>query len=200
MSSGDRGDRRDLGRPRGAVLTAVATSALAAFSVLVLVGVLILAFGQDGDSAKERRARERAADPVLTASPAPSALGPVPARTADPGETADPAGTATAEPSKTAAPGTGPGSIEVVVLNETKRDGLAATFRDLLEAGGWTVKRIGDFTGNVPLTTVYYPPGFEAQAEALEAQFSQVNRIRPAFSGIGKKRLTVILAGDYPKD
>ncbi len=192
MSAGAPGPRKDLGRPRGAVLTAVATSALAAFSVLVLVGVLILAFGQDGESAKDRRARERAADPVVTANPAPSAFGPVPTKTPDPEVTPTP----TAEPGSTA----GPGSIEVVVLNETKRDGLAGRFRKLLEEGGWTVKRTGDFRGNVPLTTVYYPPGFEAQAEALEAQFSQVNRIRPAFSGIGKKRLTVILAKDYPKD
>ena len=127
-----------------------------------------------------------------TASPAPSALGPAPTATAD----LDPDQSPSPEPSTTA----GPGSIEVVVLNETKRTGLAAQFREVLEAGGWTVKRTGDFRGNVPLTTVYYPPGFEAQAEALEAQFSQVNRIRPAFSGIGKKRLTVILAKDYPKD
>lgn len=188
-------------------MTAVASSAFAAVAVLALVGVLILAFGQSGTpTAQDRRAQERAAEPRLTAVPEPAV------DTRPDAEAAEATPTAVAlEPTPTPTPtvpseSTGPSdgaapahdAIEVVVLNETKRTGIAAEFRDLLEAGGWTVKRVGDFRGNVPLSTVYYPPGFKTEAEALAAQFPQVDRVRPAFPGAPKKRLTVILCKDYP--
>jgi hypothetical protein len=182
-------------------MTAVASSALAAVAVLALVGVLILAFGRSGTpTEQDARARERAAEPRLTAVPEPAAVVTRPEPTSEP--TSGPTGPSPTPtpsiPTATTVGGPGPGGIEVVVLNETKRVGLAAVFRDLLVQGGWTVKRIGDFRGNVPLTTVYYPPGFKAEAEALAARFTQVDRIRPAFPGAPKKRLTVILCKDYP--
>jgi hypothetical protein len=170
---------------------------LAAVAVLALVGALILAFGRSGTpTEQDARAQERAAEPRLTAVPEPAAVVTRPEPTAEPTRPS-PTPTPTT-PTATTVGGPGPGGIEVVVLNETKRVGLAAVFRDLLVQGGWTVKRIGDFRGNVPLTTVYYPPGFKAEAEALAAQFDQVDRVRPAFPGAAKKRLTVILCKDYP--
>jgi hypothetical protein len=86
----------------------------------------------------------------------------------------------------------------VVVLNQTTVTGLAAQFQEELEAGGWTVSGIDDFRGNVPATTVYFPPGLRAAAKALMAQFPQVGRIRPAFPGISTTQLTVILSKDFP--
>lgn len=206
-------------------MTAVASSAFAAFAVFALVGVLILAFGQSATTEQDRQAQDTVAEP-LAANPEPAVVTrPEPAaeptdgdRAQDPAPTADPTPDPTSDPTSDRAPdptpdptpeaaetdetdGTAdaPGSVEVVVLNQTTRKGLAAVFQDVLEHGGWEVKRIGDFRGNVPVTTVYYPPGFKAEAEALAAEFDQVDRIRPAFPGAAKKRLTVILCKDYPK-
>ena len=85
-----------------------------------------------------------------------------------------------------------------MVLNQTGISGLAAQFQEDLEAGGWTVAGIDDFVGNVPATTVYFPPNMQAVARALMAQFPQIGRIRPAFSGISTTQLTVILGKDFP--
>lgn len=173
------GEPRPSGRGGGSVLSIVASSALAALAVIALVGVLILGFGANGD--------DEAVAPTL---PRPAA-----------GIPAQP--TATATPSRTALPGpiSTPGAVAkvpVVVLNQTTTTGLAAVFRAQLRAGGWKVPAIGDFRGNVPATTVYYPPGLKAAAKALMAQFFQVGRIRPAFAGISATQLTVILGKDFP--
>jgi LytR cell envelope-related transcriptional attenuator len=163
----------EAGRPVGTVLTAIATSALAAVSVLLLVGVLVLVFGQRSGGLPT----DVVADPGLT----PRAAG----QEATPATDAASAGSVAV-----------PADSKVVVLNATSRKGLAGRFQQALAAKGWNVVAIGNFRGNVPATTVYYPEGQRAAAEALEAQFAEVNRIRPAFSGISQTRLTVILTGD----
>ena len=48
--------------------------------------------------------------------------------------------------------------VEVVVLNQTSRSGLAGSVADQLRGKGWTVPAVGNFRGIVPATTVYYPP------------------------------------------
>jgi hypothetical protein len=164
----------EAGRPVGTVLTAIATSALAAVSVLLLVGVLVLVFGQRSGGLPPT---DVVADPGLT----PRAAG----QEATP--STDGAAAATVAV---------PADSKVVVLNATSRKGLAGRFQQALAAKGWNVVAIGNFRGNVPATTVYFPEGQRAAAEALEAQFAEVNRIRPAFSGISQTRLTVILTCD----
>jgi len=162
--------------PAATVLTAAAASALAALAVLALVGVLVLVFGQRAGSGGPASAQvtQRPADP--SRSPRPATPGsPSSARVS---ETAPPAGT------------------KVVVLNATSRRGLASRFQQSLQAKGWTVVSVGNFRGNIPANTVYYPQGQRGAAEALDAQFAEVDRIRPAFSGISQTRLTVILARD----
>ena len=85
----------------------------------------------------------------------------------------------------------------VVVLNQTGVTGLAARVADRLTAAHWTVSGIGNWQGNVPSTTVYYPPGAEQSAQALASTLGQ-NRIRPRVSGMPLDRLTLILAGTDP--
>jgi hypothetical protein len=176
------------GRPAGTVLTALATSALAALAVVALVGVLLLVFGQRPGSGigASGQATETAADPGLTPSPAtPSPSLPTSDKTGG------------AEVTRTVGARV-PGDSKVVVLNATSRSGLAGQFQRALEAKGWDVVAVGNFRGNVPATTVYYPSGQRGAAEALEAQFDEVTRVRQAFSGISQTRLTVILTSDLP--
>jgi hypothetical protein len=192
------------GGPGATVVGTLASSAAATGAVGLLVAGLIVAFGSSGTDVA---AQERPADPGLTAvSGPPPAAAPAPEATAEPtaeptggddGPAAPTAGASDDERPAAAAAHPAP-SVEVVVLNETKRRNLAAVFRDVLADAGWQVGATGNFRGNVPATTVYYPPGLKAEAEALEEAFGQVNRIRPAFPGIPTDKLTVILCKDYP--
>jgi hypothetical protein len=177
-------DRYDDGnRSSGAVLTALASSGLAVVAVLVLVGVLFLVFGERSDQAGLTAQPDGPADPGLIPRPADSAS-PSPSRS--PSDIPTNGAVAT------------PADVEVVVLNATGRKGLAARFAERLTASGWKVAAVGNFRGNVPATTVYYPTGKQQAAEALDAQFEGVDRIRPAFSGISQTRLTVILTREFP--
>ena len=163
------------GEPRrgASLLSILASSALAALAVVVLVGVLILAFGENGEDDAEQASSE--APSVVSPSPVPTLPG---------------------TPTPTPAPAVE--KVPVIVLNQTPVRGLAATFQEQLEAGGWTVAGIDDFRGNVPATTVYFPPGLRPVAKALMAQFPEIGRIRPAFTGISTTQLTVILGKDFP--
>jgi hypothetical protein len=156
---------------RGTVLTALATSALTAFALLALVGAVVLVFSQRDTGIRGRAA----APPSESASVQP---------TPDNGSASSASGQAT------------PRGVKVVVLNATGRTGAAARFQKQLEARGWPVAAIGNFNGTVPASTVYYPRGQQAAAETLDAQFPQVSRVRPAFTGISTTRLTVILSNN----
>ncbi len=184
------------------MLNTLASSALAALAVIVLVGVLILAFGEDGGDEADQAGSEPVA--VATASPTPD---PTPDPTlsataqATPSASASPSPSASLRASPDASLSPTPPAVDkvpVVVLNQTGISGLAAQFQKELEAGGWTVAGIDDFRGNVPATTVYFPPGMRPAAKALMEQFPQIGRIRPAFSGISPTQLTVILGKDFP--
>ena len=166
----------------------VVSSAVATSAVLALVAALILAFGQPAQPAGAYAdAREAAADPGLEAVSGPP-----------PGSPA--ASSTRPAPSLSVAPAVTPAvpRVAVLVLNQTSRSGLAAEFRDVLDDAGWTVGGVDTFRGTVPATTVYYPPGLRSAAQALNAAFAQVHRVRPAFPGIPADKLTVILCKDYP--
>jgi hypothetical protein len=88
--------------------------------------------------------------------------------------------------------------VEVVVLNQTSRGGLAGSVADVLRAKGWTVPAVGNFRGVVPATTVYYPPGEEAAAQATAEDLPTDPRIRPRFGNLSTTRLTVVVTDSYP--
>jgi hypothetical protein len=178
------------GEPRrgASLLSFLASSALAALAVLVLVGVLILAFGEDGEELDQIASDA----PVATVTPPGTPLA-----TPETEPSATPTTAPTTTPTTTPSPPT-VDKVPIVVLNQTGISGLAAQFQKELEAGGWEVSGIDDFRGNVPATTVYFPPGLRPVAKALMAQFPQIGRIHPAFSGISTSQLTVILGKDFP--
>jgi cytoskeletal protein RodZ len=90
------------------------------------------------------------------------------------------------------------GDLEVVVLNATSRKGLAGTVAKTLRDKGWTVALISNFSGNVPATTVYYPTGAQADAEAAAAGLATEPRVRPRFGNLSTTRLTVVVTDSYP--
>ncbi|RKS68489.1 LytR cell envelope-related transcriptional attenuator [Motilibacter peucedani] len=209
-----------LGAPRrgshrtGGGLGGLLTSLGAVLAVVVLLGGLYVAFGRDsgdddggatatGGSSSAPVATEAAsasATPAPTPSATPSAT-PTPSET--PSSEASPSGTPAAE-SGTAGDGGAedPGAgdeeglhdLPVVVLNQSGQAGLAGRTASALRATGWTVSSVGNFHGSVPSTTVYYPDGALAAAQALAAELPGPDRVRPVFSGISATKLTVILA------
>ncbi len=103
-----------------------------------------------------------------------------------------PSRTKAAPTSSTPAPVT---RLAVVVLNETRTTGLAATVAARLRALGWVVPAIGNYRGSVPSTTVFYPPGAQPAAQAL-ARVLGGSRTAPVLPGMSTSRLTVVLTGN----
>ena len=88
--------------------------------------------------------------------------------------------------------------VQVVVLNQTSRAGLASHVADALRGDGWTVAAVGNFHGTVPATTVYYPPGEELAAQTAAEDLQATPRIRPRFGNLSTGRLTVVVTDSYP--
>jgi hypothetical protein len=98
-----------------------------------------------------------------------------------------------------AAPVTAPPELrgEVGILNGTDVEGLASQAQEELEAGGWPVPAIDTYSGDIKVTTVYYPPGAQESAQALAAQFLEIKAVEPTIPGLTSVRLVLILADDY---
>lgn len=86
-------------------------------------------------------------------------------------------------------------ATSIVVLNQTRISGLANQAANALRDAGWTVVGLGNFSGSVPSTTVYYPTGQEAAATAVAADLPGPDRTRPRFGNLSGSRLTVVLTG-----
>jgi LytR cell envelope-related transcriptional attenuator len=86
---------------------------------------------------------------------------------------------------------------EVGVLNATGVPGLAGRAQEALEAGGWPVPATDTYSGDIEVTTVFYPPGEQESARALAAQFPEITAVEPTIEGLTSSRLVLILADDY---
>ena len=82
--------------------------------------------------------------------------------------------------------------IDVVVLNASKKPGLAADVADTAKKAGWTVGDIGDWIYPAVINAVYYPAGHQPEAELL-ADDVGIDSVRPARSGMSADELTVLL-------
>ncbi|WP_123788242.1 LytR C-terminal domain-containing protein [Phytoactinopolyspora halophila] len=85
----------------------------------------------------------------------------------------------------------------VGIANQTTIDGLELVAQDRLEDGGWEVAATGYYSGEIPETTVFFPPGYEEYAQALSEQFPEIGRVQPTIEGVNPDRLVVILVDDY---
>jgi hypothetical protein len=193
MSTASLPPRRGSHRARPEILRIAIPSVIAVAVVAAIVAALLAWRGEDPPDTLE-------ATGTATASATPSAKGsaaatPRRARTATPQAEETPDEEPTPEETGTEEAATR--DTEVVVLNQTFRGGLAGRVGETLRAQGWSVVDVGNFRGNVPSTTVYYPPGEEAAAELLAADLPGPDRTRPAFSNISQTRLTVIVTDEY---
>lgn len=85
----------------------------------------------------------------------------------------------------------------VGIANQTSVQDLELVAQQRLEEGGWEVAATSGFTGTVPETTVYYPPGMQEDAEALARQFPGIDRVETTFDGVNQERLVIVLVEDY---
>ncbi|MGH3932866.1 MAG: LytR C-terminal domain-containing protein [Pseudonocardiaceae bacterium] len=89
---------------------------------------------------------------------------------------------------------------EARVYNNSTISGLASRAADDLNAAGWTVVEVANYSGGrIPTSTVYYQEGTDqrATAEAIGAHFGM--RVEPRFDGIANARpgVIVIVTNDY---
>ena len=164
---------------------------LAAVTAIVVVIVLLLVLNRPGHH------RVDAGPAVL---PSPSTVSTEPELTAPP-STARPTpshhrAAPVAQPSATATPKVA--KLPVTVLNNSRRSGLAHRAAAQVANGGWPIKLIGNFTGRIPVSTVYYAPGQAKVAAALAHQFSAVQRVLPRFRGLPGSGLTLVVTREWP--
>ncbi len=168
------------------------------------VGVVGWLGPSPGEGASARPSASRSIPGVLLASPSASSSAPrvaVSPSTATPtpsSPSARPTAAPTPSPSPTATASRPARSVvkaPVVVLNQTRQTGLAASVASRLRARGWQVTGVGNWRGSVSSTTVYYAAGLERAARSL-ADVLGVERIRPKVAGMASGRLTVVLTAD----
>lgn len=167
---------------------------LAAVTAIVLVIVLLLVLNRPG--------HHHAVDAGPAVLPSPSTVSSAPTPTA-PASTASatpkpsPHRTApVAQPSATATPKVA--KLPVTVLNNSRRTGLAHRAAAQVAGGGWPIKDIGNFTGRIPVSTIYYAPGQAKVAQAFAHQFHAVQRVLPRFRGLPGSGLTLVVTREWP--
>lgn len=174
-------------RPRrlaGVLPSVLAIGALAAV-VLLLIGV----FGQpEGDvgAGTTPSVTTPAATPVTPAPPVQPPGAPTP--------TAPPA---TPAPAPTPTVPVELPDITVVVMNSIGEAGLATLVTNYLGSLGWDMGGPADFATPLEVTTVYYPEGYEADAQALAA-FAPGSgmTIAPVLPEFSADAITVVLGAD----
>lgn len=132
-----------------------------------------------------------ATPPVASASatPSPSTS---PSSTKATGKTPKPSATPEPTPTSTT-PSPVARTSAVAVLNNTGIVGAAKAFSVKVQAAGWTLGGIGNWTGSIDGNTIYYPTELQAQAELL-GQDVGIDRIRPSVAPMRMDRLTIILS------
>jgi hypothetical protein len=90
--------------------------------------------------------------------------------------------------------------MDVVLLNATSTNGLAASASSALKKQGWTIGSTANANStSVKTTTVYYTKASQAGAAAGLAKSLGITRttLSSQFSVPGQERLTVVLGEDY---
>lgn len=90
------------------------------------------------------------------------------------------------------------GDVYVEVFNNSGITGLAAAIAARATDVGWSVVGEDNWVGNIPTTTVYYPPRLKAAGKQLALDLG-VSRTMPAVGVMKRDRLTLILTTDAPR-
>ena len=207
--------RRGAHRTRRSLVSALMPSVLAVAAVSALVTSLAVWQGDRTDQPRTDTAAAATVPASTTAAPtsaattAPSVAAPSPTATTS-GQAASTTSAQSAvegtkaertpDAEKTPAAGSGGvdrSTVEVVVLNQTSRPGLAASVAAHLRTAGWDVPAVGNFRGTVPSTTVYYPAGGETVALAVARDLRATPRTMPRFGNLSTTRFTVVVTDSY---
>src|SRR5664279_1908944 len=183
---------------RGGLLLGVLLALCGAMAV-VAAGLILRGVGATA-AAPRPAAAPRAAAPQPGS---PSAAQPTPAdRSAASAPTASaPAPTASA-PALTVPPTAPTGTVTattVTVLNNSRITGLANQSAAVLRDGGWAVAGVGNYTGRVPVTTVFFADGRESAAHALADAFPSVQRVLPRLDDLPDGGLIVVVTSDFAR-
>jgi hypothetical protein len=152
---------------------------------IVVVVAAMLAFFITGSPDPDRAAAQTA-DPEVTPTGEPQAREPKQpqAERREPDKPRKPRRERPAKP-----------SAYVEVFNNSGITGLADAAAGQLSGAGWEVVGTDNWYGDIPATTVYYPPRLKGQATLLADEVG-ATRIRPAVEPMRFDRLTLILTGD----
>jgi hypothetical protein len=166
---------------------------LSAVSAIVIVIVLLLVLNRPGHHSTNAGPAVVPGPTHTSATPAATTPSPRPTPTASP----TPRRTVPViEPSASAKPVVA--KAPVTVLNNSRRSGLAHRAAAQVADGGWSIKQVGNFTGRIAESTVYYAPGQAAVAHAFAHQFSAVRRVLPRFQGLPGSGLTLVVTREWP--
>ena len=166
---------------------------LSAVSAIVIVIVLLLVLNRPGHHSTNAGPAVVPGPSHTTSSPRPTTTSPSATPTVSP----TPRRTVpVTEPSATAKPVVA--KAPVTVLNNSRRSGLAHRAAAQVANGGWSIKYVGNFTGRIAESTVYYAPGQASVAQAFARQFSAVRRVLPRFQGLPGSGLTLVVTREWP--
>ena len=168
---------------------------LAAVSAIVIVIVLLLVLNRPGHHTTDAGPAVQPGPSLPTSQPAAA----TPSTKPTPSPTPTPKAHKTvpvAPPPATTKPAVA--KVPVTVLNNSRRTGLAHRAAAQVAAGGWPIRQIGNFTGRIRISTVYYAPGQAAVAQKFAHQFSAVQRVLPRFSGLPGSGLTLVVTREWP--
>ncbi|ADP78229.1 LytR C-terminal domain-containing protein [Pseudofrankia inefficax] len=187
--------RRPTGNSRLRALGAALIAVLA-----VGVGILLVNLLHNPKSGAQPPTASRAstAAPVTSATPRATA-------SAHPTSATSSARPSASSPRPTTQPPAGSGAVApVVILNDSKIEGLADAASGPVKDAGFTVDRVGGYisTYNVPVTTVFYEDDLKAAAQNLQQRVSGIVKIEP-IAGTDIKlyepgKLILVVTRDFP--
>jgi type IV secretory pathway VirB10-like protein len=172
---------------------------LAAVAVVVIVIVLLIVInGHNPHSNSTAAPAATPTGPLASVTPTPTATKRVPRRPPPTHASKSPTPTKSprTHPTHTSAPPQPPNTAmaSVVVLNNSRRSGLAHQVAAEVEGRGWQIAQVGNLQGLVAQTTVYYAAGDAAAAQHLASEFGSIQRVAPDSEGrIHEPGLTLVV-------
>lgn len=197
---GRRRDARDerTGPPRRTTPTLLGRIVLPISLALVSGVALVAAWTHLQDT----RATQTPTATVSHRAGAPAAVAPSVAPSAAPSVAVAPS----AAPSVTATPAAASPSasvvdrsVPVVVLNSTRRTGLAAKVAARLRADGWTVVSVGNYRGGRITATTVFAEGHAAAVTTMRRDLPTRDAVALPVGAMSAARLTVVVGPDYPR-
>lgn len=189
---------------RSIVTSRLGGALFALAGVLLIVAVLLAVRGRDDEPELARTDSPGSSQP---SSPAPSTAASTPASespSTSPSRSASPSRPPATTPARTTPARPSPPAVVhlgIAVLNNSKVNGLATDAAAQLRSAGWSVVRVGNFTGQVPATTVYFTPGDVAEertARDLARQFpTKVQRVLPRFDGLPLNGVVLVVTKNW---